>query len=213
MLAAGPLAELPTCTCDAVIEAVPTVGRFTTVANVPLAWVPVVLIANGAVALVYENAERPPRLSCVVPLRAVAAPEFTVRLPPVTAREPFRNVLVAWSGLLFASDSVSNETACDCPPRSIRLPPVLVADVWRMSAVVERGLEGPSVTVAERMVVVPVWVFAPLRAKLPVVRVRPPPPVIGPFRVSELLAAPFWAVSTVPLATEIDRAASNVVAA
>jgi hypothetical protein len=45
--------------------------------------------------------------------------------------------------------------------------------------------------VADRMVLVPVYVLAPLSVKLPVLNVTAPSPVIGPLIVRALFAAPF----------------------
>ena len=155
-LEAGPLAELPTRTEAPVRDDDPAVGRLTIVATVPDVTVLDVLISKAPNPSPQEKPDKPLRSSCVVPVCAVGAPEFTVRFGPVTPSEPFRNVLVAWLMPLVASVIVSVGTACVWPPRSIRLPPVLVAEVCRVSVAVESGLEGPSVTVADRMVVVPV---------------------------------------------------------
>ena len=190
-LEAGPLAELPTRTEAPERDDDPEVGRLKIVATVPDVTVLDVLISKAPKPLPQEKPDSPLRLSCVVPVWAVGAPEFTVKFGPVTPSDPFRKVLVTWLMPLVASVIVSVGTACVWPPRSIRLPPVFVADVCKVSVAVERGLAGPSVTVADRMVVVPLYVLAPLSVKLPVLNVMAPSPVIGPLIVSELAAAPF----------------------
>ena len=91
----------------------------------------------------------------VVPVTAPVLPEPTFRLPPVTESEPLRKVLETWLEPPIVSES--EDTDCDWPPRSTSVESWLAAAPAELSVrpADDNGLEGPSVTVALRMMVLP----------------------------------------------------------